>query len=395
MKKLLFITWDGPQTSYMEGLFMPIFHQVSQIESVEFHVVQFTWALDAKTTEVRKKAKELGIVYTNYPICRKPVAVLGSIYTLFKGIQFLKKYIKQQCIDIVMPRSTMPAIMLNRLRKEKIKILFDADGLAIEERVDFAGLSKASKQYRFFTSEEQKMILKADGVITRSYAAIDYFADKLSLSIKDKFSVVLNGRNTVDFTPDNEEIEKTKIGLGIPVSNKVFVYCGSLGPQYGWEYMLSIFEKYLKINNRSTFLIITGNTEFAENNLPDILKPNCIITKVPFSEVAKLLNLANVAFAIREPKPSMKAVAPIKLGEYLLMGIPTIASKGIGDTEEILKIAPNCFLFDHDDLQNIEKAVAFINENQIWDKTVLRQVGIDYFSLEKSALSYQKAIHKL
>ncbi len=28
-KNLLFITWDGPQTSYMEGLFMPIFNENS------------------------------------------------------------------------------------------------------------------------------------------------------------------------------------------------------------------------------------------------------------------------------------------------------------------------------------------------------------------------------
>ncbi len=29
MKNLLFITWDGPQTSYMEGLFMPISNENS------------------------------------------------------------------------------------------------------------------------------------------------------------------------------------------------------------------------------------------------------------------------------------------------------------------------------------------------------------------------------
>ena len=32
MKNILFITWDGPQTSYMEGLFMPIFNEI-QLQS--------------------------------------------------------------------------------------------------------------------------------------------------------------------------------------------------------------------------------------------------------------------------------------------------------------------------------------------------------------------------
>ena len=29
MKRFLFITWDGPQTSYMEGLFIPISNENS------------------------------------------------------------------------------------------------------------------------------------------------------------------------------------------------------------------------------------------------------------------------------------------------------------------------------------------------------------------------------
>ena len=33
----------------------------------------------------------------------------------------------------------------------------------------------------------------------------------------------------------------------------------------------------------------------------------------------------------------MTAVDPIKIGEYLLMGLPTIASTKIGDSEKLLK----------------------------------------------------------
>ena len=43
MKNVLFMTWDGPQTSYMEGLFMPILSEVQNRTNYKIHVIQFTW----------------------------------------------------------------------------------------------------------------------------------------------------------------------------------------------------------------------------------------------------------------------------------------------------------------------------------------------------------------
>ena len=40
---VLFITWDGPGSTYLESLFLPIFRILAQSEIV-FHVIQFTWA---------------------------------------------------------------------------------------------------------------------------------------------------------------------------------------------------------------------------------------------------------------------------------------------------------------------------------------------------------------
>jgi hypothetical protein len=105
--------------------------------------------------------------------------------------------------------------------------------------------------------------------------------------------------------------------------------------------------------------------------------------------------MVNVAFAIREPKLSMQAVAPIKLGEYLLMGIPTIASVGIGDTEQILSNAPYCFLYDNFAPNRNTEAVNFIQNLNTIDSERIRSFGISYFSIEKSAESYIQSFQKL
>lgn len=378
----------------MEGLFLPIFNEIKKADSIDFHVVQFTWADEKKTKSIREIADSFGIHYSTYTIRRKPIAILGSMLTLIKGKSFLQRYIDKHCINIVMPRSTMPAVMVNRLKLKNCKILFDADGLPLEERVDFSGLSKTSKQYQWLKKEEIKLLRSADGVLTRSQKAIEVHLKNIGNQFRNKFTVVFNGRNPEFFQPNIAQKAIVRKKLGIPEDNFVFVYCGSLGPQYGWEEMISIFKQCYKRNQKTNFLILSGNPEFATTRIPESLQNNIIIKNVPFAVVPNFLAAADIAFAIRKPTFSMQGVAPIKLGEYLLMGLPTIASAGIGDSEALLEGVSGTFLFHHNDTQAVEKAVTFA-ANLKDDAALIRETGKKYFSLEKSAESYQTAFQKL
>lgn len=395
MKNILFITWDGPQTTYMEGLFMPIYKEIQDRGDYKFHIIQFTWGNAERIAITANKANELGITYIARTIVRKPLATLGSILTLFEGINFLNKYIKKNQIDVVMPRSTMPAIMVNRIKELSVKLLFDADGMAIDERVDFSGLSPNSLQYRFFKKEEYKLLQNADGVITRSKKAIVIHQNTLQLSDSQKFSVVYNGRDITFFNPSDLNRKKFRQLLGMKEEGKLFVYCGSLGAQYGWEAMTTIFNNYHEIHPDAKFLILTGNIDYAIQRIPKQLETAVIVKKVPFEEVPEYLSAADIAFAIREPKFSMQAIAPIKLGEYLLMGLPTIASAGIGDSEELLQRVPNCHLFDHSSSTAIDEATIFVENLKDVNADTIRKFGINYFSIEKSAESYISAFEKL
>lgn len=394
MKNLLFITWDGPQTSYIEGLFMPIFQEIAKKTDIQFHVIQFTWASSEKTATVKKVAQEAGIVYTAFPVHRKPIASLGSFYTVLTASKKLEKYIKENQIDIVMPRSTFPAMMVNALKRTSCKIIFDADGLPLEERVDFAGLKKESRQYQWLKSAETKLLKNADAVITRSQKAIDIHVAAIGEHYRSKFCVVHNGRDPEIFKKNPESRAKARLHLEVEGEDKLFVYCGSLGDQYCFTEMLQIVDEYQK-SASAKFLILTGNTAFAEEKLDGKHNSNFIIKSVPFEEVSFWLAAADVAFALRKPSFSMQGVAPIKLGEYLLMGLPTIASKGIGDTEEMLQSIPNCYLFDHENKNSIAEVVQFSRNLKDCKHEDLRQVGLHYFSLSNSADSYLAVLNRL
>ena len=390
-KNILFITWDGPQTSYMEGLFMPIFQEMAKRGDYKFHVIQFTWADAQKIAHTKAAADKMGITYTAWPVLRKPNVSTGSLLTVLSSAGKIKKYIRENNIHIVMPRSTFPAMIVNQIKNKNFKLIFDADGLPIEERIDFAGLKKESFQYKLMKSAETKMLKSADAVITRSQKAIDIHIAHIGESYRSKFSVVFNGRDRDVFAYQPNLREEVRQELGLE-DELLFVYAGSLGPQYCLSEMLEIFQAYAE-KREAKFLILTGNTEFAEQNIPSELKPHVILKSVPAEKVSFYLNGGDVAFGLRKPTFSMQGVAPIKLGEYLLCGLPVIASKGIGDTEEILKHFEDCFLFDHHadaDMQQIG-ILSWIEKVRSKDINT-REKALKWFGLPAAAESYLKAL---
>lgn len=393
MKNILFITWDGPQTSYMEGLFMPIFQEIAKRGAYQFHVVQFTWADAQRIAHTKAAADQMGITYTAWPVLRKPNVSLGSLLTALSSAGKIKKYISENNIHVVMPRSTFPAMIVNQIKNKNFKIIFDADGLPIEERIDFAGLKKESFQYRLMKSAETKMLKSADAVITRSQKAIDIHTAHIGESYRSKFSVVFNGRdkNIFAYRPHLREELRQELGLK---DELLFVYAGSLGPQYCLTEMLEIFQAYAE-KREAKFLILTGNTAFAEQNIPSELKPHVILKSVPSEKVSFYLNGGDVAFGLRKPTFSMQGVAPIKLGEYLLCGLPVIASKGIGDTEKILENFEECYLYDHSIglLPQIAQIKNFVEKAIFVDRNKIAQKAQHYFSLEAAAESYIKAMN--
>lgn len=347
-KNLLFIAWDSPEANYLEGLFMPIFAGLATEYNI--HIIQFTWGSGDKAVRIGELCRNNGLTYIHHPIYRKPIATAGVILTVLKGTRFIKKYILDNNIDIVMPRSTMPALMVLRVKKslQGVKIVFDADGLPLEERVDFAGLKKSSFQYSFLKNIESRMIAKADIVLARTQSAVSYLAETNNID-KNKFHAVINGRDASLFKPGAGQVNTVKAALGIPAEAILLVYAGSLGPQYCFAEMISIYRAVKQLHNNCYLLLLTGSGSFIENNKALLagIEESVLVKQIAFTEMPKYLAAADAALALRRNFFSMKGVAPIKVGEYFLSGLPVILTPNTGDTETIFKNNEACFFINY------------------------------------------------
>ncbi|MDN3667864.1 hypothetical protein QWY93_00730 [Echinicola jeungdonensis] len=394
--QLLFITWDSDRTSYLESLFLPILSGLQERGNYRCQVLQFSWAPKEKVREIKVLSTKLDIVYTHFRIARYPHPALGTYLTVLRGTRFLKKYLETQPVDMVMPRSTMPAWMLNRLkpwlRKWKFKTVFDADGLPLEERLDFAGLKKSDFQYKLLKKQETLQLQTANRVLTRSQKAIEFHLGNLGDAYRNKFYKVSNGRNANGMAFQEGLREKIRKSLGLEEETTLWVYQGSLGPQYAWEEMWAIFTAFYQKNPNSMFLILSPQLEFVKGKISANWQEHVICKSVAAKDVPSYLAAADRAFCLRKPKPSMQGIAPIKLGDYLMMGLPTIVSRGIGDVEDLLDGLDFVHILDHNDAGFVDKALCWSKKGFQMEKEGIRDFAMEHFSLEKSIADYLRAL---
>lgn len=397
---ILFVTWDGPQVTYLESLFLPIFQRLAGA-GLHFHILQFTWG-EASLIEYRHQAcRQAGLAYRAQRIWRRPRA-LGSLLTALAGARLIRRAIGEQHIDAVMPRSTLPALAtLLALRGSALPMVFDADGLPLDERVEFAGQSPASLVHRLLRDVEAQAVRQADRVLTRSPQAVEILLARVgSGTPPGKFHVVSNGRDTQRFSPgDAASRLRMREQLGLAANTPLLVYAGSLGPQYCLEEMLRLFGLVRQLRADARLLVLTGSPELLRSALERFaeLAPAVSSRNVPGHAVPAYLACADLGLALRRSSFSMRGVAPIKLGEYLLCGLPVLASPGIGDTDAIAGSAGR-LLAGLDDAELARAARWFCDEVLPHRETLrehCRSTGIRHFSLEACANAYAAALAPL
>ena len=396
--RYLFITWDGPQVSYLDGLFIPIFKRLAE-KGHRFHVLQFTWGSTERVEAQRSACAAAGIPYRAIRIWRRPAGI-GPFATALYGAKHIRRAVNDWKIDTLMPRSLMPALATLTMRSHRgLRFIFDADGFAADERVDFGGLSPRSLTYRILRDVEAQMLRLADVVIVRSSAAIPILVARAGAGTESsKFMVVSNGRDPASYIRSSElslsnRHAQSDCGRGLKLC-----YVGSVGMKYCPATILSVAVALKQKIPKLTFLVLTGDpcnilTEIDRMKMQD--RSWISIQHVPADQVGPMLMDCDLGMAFVEPKFSTQAVAAIKLGEYLLAGLPIVGTAAAGDVDELIRQD----VFFPSDGQNTEEITRWVLEHVIPARKDLRDqcryLGQRFFSIDQSVTQYMNALEVL
>lgn len=394
--RTLFVTWDGPQVSYLESLFLPIFEALME-QGFPFDILQFRWGNRAQEKRVRARCLANGIGYRSRPIHRG-LGGLAPFATALSSGRAIKAAARHFGSDVIMPRSLMPALATLSVRHLNRPVVFDADGLQADERVEFAGLSPTGAVYRILRDVEAQIIRRSVAVLTRSPAASEILLARAGPPVtRALFHTVANGRDVQAFCPgDDRTRHAVRQEIGVADDAPLLIYAGSVGAQYQFDEAASLLRLVRARRDDVHLLTLSGSPEEATATLIAAGAPpeSFTVMRSAPDEVPRYLAAADVGIAFRTPSFSMQAVSPIKIAEYLLCGLPVVGNAEIGDTAAAVKagvfldtrtVGPNAadWIVDH------------VLPHRATIGLTARQVGVEKFSLESAVNQYLAALRSV
>jgi glycosyltransferase involved in cell wall biosynthesis len=292
-------------------------------------------------------------------------SVPATLYDIFRGTLFIRRFISKQKPDILHGRVHLPTLMgamARKLSRHKPKLLFDIRGFFPEEYTDAGIWPEGGWLYRGAKRVERWLLKEADGyvVLTEKARGI-LFGDagkegekwRNGDGAKDAEipqpairNPNLNG--PVEVIPCCVDISRFDTGISRQdVRNRlelndrfVVAYVGSFGGWYMTDEMMDFFEAAREFRPDTFVMILTQrDKEKIAKKLSErgFAARDFLVESVHPTQIPDYLSAADVALSFIKACYSKLSSSPTKIAEYLACGVPIIANQGVGDIDDLIE----------------------------------------------------------
>lgn len=249
-----------------------------------------------------------------------------------------------------------------------------------EFMLDFGIWKKNSFSYRILNYLERKTAHSAEIISTGT----DLMVSRLKKErIKGLIFKLPSCANDELFRIDNNKRIEIRNKLGLSDAHKVFIYVGKFGGIY---YKDEIFEIISELNRLidNFFIIILSpdDSGWIRKKLKEQNIEQFHVNKVLYERVYEYLNAADMGISAIPGYPSQKFRSPIKVGEYLLCGIPYITNEGVSEDDIVAqKFKAGVVLSEFSRNQVINNHKSIQQYMNFKCKNKFREVGLEYRGL--------------
>lgn len=370
MKKVLFISLDGMTDPLGQSQVIPYLKGLST-KGHQIHILSAEKPnhFNALHDHIGKILSESNIIWHHVPFYEN----LGLLKKNKQYKTILKKAIELNntfTYDIIHSRSYPASLIALQLkRKSGTPFLFDMRGLWADERID-GGIWNINKikdhiLYKYFKRKEKSLLNESKHIISLTHAAKKHITTSILPSLNpNKITVIPCCVDLNEFFP----LSNGKSVLPAEKQNqKIVLYSGSIGTWYLTHEMLVFFKAYLSVYPNALFLMITkGNTTLVleEAKKLSIDQDKLMFVALNRNEMNTYLNTADIALNFIKPAFSKIASSPVKLGEYLACGIPTVCNTSIGDIDQQAKSSKSIVLLNSFDTSEFSSLIPSIPEKK-------------------------------
>jgi len=241
-----------------------------------------------------------------------------------------------------------------------IPSVLEVNSPLIEEQTKYRGLKDPS-----IAKWVADRVFSAAKEIVAVSKGVEYYLNSFS-STREKIHVIPNGVNPDRFRENKRILDHT--------GDETFVigFVGTLKPWHGLSTLVEAFE-FVHQQNPNTQLLIVGDGPEKNNVIQDLKDRNLLAAtkftgSVPHSEIPSLLSSMNVAVA-PYPKIENFYFSPLKVFEYMMAGLPVVASN-IGQLNDLIQNEDNGFLYPPGDSVALSKILLRLSEGAQLRQTI-------------------------
>lgn len=269
--------------------------------------------------------------------------------------------------------------LLKKISKKEIIYIYDARGASMEEhkyQLMKKGLtfSKIEGLLKHISEVEGSAVKNADLVFTVSEHLRDYLCEMYSTP-KRKFFVYPCLSDSTKFFYDEKIREETRSKLGYNKDNHVYIYSGGLENNYHLlDQTLSFLNNVASWDDNARFLFLSKD-RLDDNKVKKLyvnLYGKVQVRSVSNEDVYKYLNASDFGILFRDDVIMNNVASPSKFAEYVLCGLPTIISKGVGDFSELCEQEKLGIVVENFNLSVFDKNKLL---NNVFDRNLIADFG--------------------
>ena len=390
--RILFITWDGPQTQYLGRLFLPVFRELVA-EGHMISILQFSSAGKKIREDIRAQCQEDGVEYDSFPVA-KELGIVGVLVSVAAGSSWLALRLLRDNFDAVLVRSIMPALVyLLAPWKSRATLVYDSDGLPVEQRLEFEGMREGGVLHRVLQLVEKLILRRAMAVVSRSQFGSSVLRNRSGRGVSRK--LFLEHNNGVGPISSNQGRKELDSQPKVSQRNFTVAYVGSWGEQYEPAEMIKLVSAIRDVVPETRFAIFTGDGEAVVRDLRrhDLSEADWVtVHQVTFTEVQDALRECDVGLALRSSSVTSDSVYPLKLADYLFAGLPVVGNQ-VGDMEhELVKSEVFCDVESRDLPEIVEWCVNLLQSNRQGLRDDCVSLAERLYSLSNTTNVYRRAL---
>ncbi|NUN12564.1 MAG: hypothetical protein HUU55_02880 [Myxococcales bacterium] len=224
------------------------------------------------------------------------------------------------------------AIRLKRIRPN-VKVLYDIRGDAASEYRMMAkqfGDLGAKRQLAYIDEIVTSCVREADAFVVVSAPLRDVMTHTYGLNPQvTSIIACLADERRFFYSPEQREQLRTRWGLQ---DKHVLIFAGSTGRWHHVEHTLKWARRIMERDDAAFFVGLTPDVSQLTAVCGQILPPHrYLVHTAEHDEVPGWLNAADLGMLLRKADPVNSVASPTKFAEYMLCGLPTLTSVGLGD----------------------------------------------------------------